>query len=76
MSGAPGDLSATLRGRLEELRARRAEIERRHAELQRMLGQTANDYVRIGGALEELEFQLESADNKQEPPESAGGGKS
>ncbi len=74
MSGSGNGLAVSLRKRLDELRAQRAEIERRHAELQQVLNQTANDYVRTGGALEELERQLELAGPDQNPPEQAGGG--
>jgi hypothetical protein len=76
MSDDNSSMKATLRGRLEELRARREEIEHRHAELQRMLGDAANDYVRTGGALEELEYQLELVEKKQNPPVEAEGGRS
>lgn len=76
MSGSGQGLSAALRKRLEELRTRRAEIERRHAELQRMLDRTANEYVRTGGAMEELEYQLELAGEKHDPPAVAEGGES
>ena len=63
-----------MRKRLGELRVKRAEIERRHTELQQMLNQTANDFIRTGGALEELELQLELVGSEQNPPEQAEGG--
>ena len=75
MSGPVNEYSAALKKRLDELRNRRSEIERRHAELRQMLDRSANEYVRAGGAVEELEYQLEQAGVKHEPPAQAEGGK-
>ncbi|MBW7996019.1 MAG: hypothetical protein FVQ81_05480 [Candidatus Glassbacteria bacterium] len=74
VTGRLGTVDDLLRARLDELRRQRAELEGRHVELQQMLNRTASDYVRTGGALDELERQLELVRDQQNPPQGAEGG--